>query len=243
MTSSFGHSLADLPAEKWTTVHGLRVPTFVGGGHHRSLSSRAHSVGLIRFLVGSVLYTIVTLMDKKHAWDQEGLYRVPGAAARVARAKTALDTNQPLSGMHSINDIASLHKTFLREMPEGLLAPLKGAFEQAARLPPSAVPEALALLLQLLPAASRDVLLFQLPLWARVVEHAAANRMDSRNLALMLAPNVFHSPQDDARAFADDFAPADAQDSLTLSLQLLVEHTGSLRCVPALPFFILMFML
>lgn len=100
-------------------------------------------------------------MEKKHAWDQEGLYRVPGSTARVIRAKHALDAGQPLCGMHSINDIASLHKAFLRDMPDGMLSSMKAAFVQAVRVKAEDASEAINLVCQLLPPANRDLLLFQ----------------------------------------------------------------------------------
>ncbi len=32
-------------------------------------------------------------------------------------------------------------------------------------------------------------------LWGQVIKHASGNKMDARNLALMLSPNIFHSPK------------------------------------------------
>jgi len=91
-------------------------------------------------------------------------------------------------------DFAGLLKQFLRELPEPLLtAHLQDAFLACCDLtPPPKRVSAVLLLCHLLPKHNLSTLRYIFTFLRRVVERAAHNKMDAANVAICLAPNIFH---------------------------------------------------
>ncbi|XP_078079106.1 rho GTPase-activating protein 19 isoform X2 [Mustelus asterias] len=136
----------------------------------------------------------------------EGLFRIPGNSVRLQSLKDALNSGTDVnldSGEFHPNDVATLLKMFLGELPEPLLshrhynAHLKIAdlmvFDTKGKKP---VPdkerqiEALQLLFLLLPSANRNLLKLLLDLLYQTAKHQDRNKMTAYNLALMFAPHI-----------------------------------------------------
>ncbi|XP_053306010.1 rho GTPase-activating protein 19 [Spea bombifrons] len=137
----------------------------------------------------------------------EGLFRIPGNSNRQQILKDALNNGIDIdveSGEFHPNDIATLLKMFLGELPEPLLthkhyhAHLKiadlmrfddkgnrtGAPDKEKQI------EALQLLFLLLPSPNRNLLKLLLDLLYQTAKKQDRNKMSAHNLALMFAPHI-----------------------------------------------------
>uniref|UniRef100_A0A8B9QJW4 Rho GTPase-activating protein 18 n=1 Tax=Apteryx owenii TaxID=8824 RepID=A0A8B9QJW4_APTOW len=129
--------------------------------------------------------------------ETEGLLRVPGVAARVKSLCQELEAKFYEGTFNWENvkqhDAASLLKLFIRELPQPLLTVeyLK-AFQDVQNLPMKKQQlQALNLLVLLLPEANRDTLKVLLEFLQRVIDHRDKNKMTLKNVAMVMAPNLF----------------------------------------------------
>ncbi|NXE48952.1 RHG18 protein, partial [Casuarius casuarius] len=129
--------------------------------------------------------------------ETEGLLRIPGVAARVKSLCQELEAKFYEGTFNWENvkqhDAASLLKLFIRELPQPLLTVeyLK-AFQDVQNLPTRKQQlQALNLLVLLLPEANRDTLKVLLEFLQRVIEHRDKNKMTLKNVAMVMAPNLF----------------------------------------------------
>ncbi|NXG28421.1 RHG18 protein, partial [Dromaius novaehollandiae] len=129
--------------------------------------------------------------------ETEGLLRIPGVAARVKSLCQELEAKFYEGTFNWENvkqhDAASLLKLFIRELPQPLLTVeyLK-AFQDVQNLPTKKQQlQALNLLVLLLPEANRDTLKVLLEFLQRVIEHRDKNKMTLKNVAMVMAPNLF----------------------------------------------------
>jgi len=92
-------------------------------------------------------------------------------------------------------DFAGLLKQFLRELPEPLLTSrLQDSFLNCYDLtPPSKRISAILLLCHLLPSHNLSALQYICAFLRRVVDRSVHNKMDTANVAICLAPNIFHT--------------------------------------------------
>ncbi|XP_045709757.1 rho GTPase-activating protein 19 isoform X2 [Phyllostomus hastatus] len=137
----------------------------------------------------------------------EGLFRVPGNSVRQQILRDALNNGSDIdleSGEFHSNDVATLLKMFLGELPEPLLthkhfhAHLKIAdltqFDDKGNktnVPDKARQiEALQLLFLILPPPNRNLLKLLLDLLYQTAKKQDKNKMSAYNLALMFAPHV-----------------------------------------------------
>uniref|UniRef100_A0A8W4FD20 Rho GTPase activating protein 19 n=1 Tax=Sus scrofa TaxID=9823 RepID=A0A8W4FD20_PIG len=137
----------------------------------------------------------------------EGLFRVPGNSVRQQILRDALNNGTDIdleSGEFHSNDVATLLKMFLGELPEPLLTHkhfhvhLKIAdlmqFDDKGNK--TNVPdkerqiEALQLLFLILPPPNRNLLKLLLDLLYQTAKKQDKNKMSAYNLALMFAPHV-----------------------------------------------------
>ncbi|XP_051882900.1 rho GTPase-activating protein 19 [Pristis pectinata] len=173
----------------------------------------------------------------------EGLFRVPGNIVRQQFLKEALNSGADIdldSGEFHPNDVATLLKMFLGELPEPLLshrhynAHLKIAglmvFDTKGK---KAVPdkdrriEALQLLFLLLPLASRNLLKLLLDLLYHTAKQQDKNKMSALNLALMFAPHIL---------WPRNMVAADLQENITKlnnGVAFLIKHSQKLFRAPA----------
>ncbi|XP_062311906.1 rho GTPase-activating protein 19, partial [Osmerus eperlanus] len=210
--------LIDLPGAEFSLLlggEGPKTPTIAGtgsaGGFFRSLNFlKRKDKGLVfgspltESSIAQVYQLIQYLSQSEYV---EGLFRVPGNSVRQQALREQLDGGAELdlaSGDFHPNDVATLLKSFLGELPEPLLthrhfhAHLKIAdmtlFDEQGNK--TSVPdkerqmEALQLLLLLLPPASRTLLRLLLDLLYHTARQQDRNKMSAHNLALMFAPHV-----------------------------------------------------
>ncbi|XP_061479804.1 rho GTPase-activating protein 18 isoform X3 [Rhineura floridana] len=129
--------------------------------------------------------------------DTEGLLRIPGVAARIKHLCHELEAKFYEGTFNWENvkqhDAASLLKLFIRELPQPLLTVeyLK-AFQDVQKLPIKKHQlQALNLLVLLLPEGNRDTLKALLEFLQRVIDHRDKNKMTLKNVAVVMAPNLF----------------------------------------------------
>lgn len=129
--------------------------------------------------------------------DTEGLLRIPGVAARVKSLCQELEAKfyeGTFNWEHvKQHDAASLLKLFIRELPQPLFTVeyLK-AFQNVQKLPTKKHQlQALNLLVLLLPEGNRDTLKTLLEFLQRVIDHRDKNKMTLKNVAMVMAPNLF----------------------------------------------------
>ncbi|KAM8924488.1 rho GTPase-activating protein 19 [Pelodytes ibericus] len=137
----------------------------------------------------------------------EGLFRIPGNSSRQQILKDALNSGLDIdveSGEFHPNDVATLLKMFLGELPEPLLThrhyhshlKITGLMLFDGKGNQTGVPdkdkqiEALQLLFLLLPSPNRNLLKLLLDLLYQTAKKQDRNKMSAHNLALMFAPHI-----------------------------------------------------
>ncbi|XP_038597132.1 rho GTPase-activating protein 18 [Tachyglossus aculeatus] len=129
--------------------------------------------------------------------ETEGLLRIPGVAARIKNLCQELEAKfyEGTFNWESVkqHDAASLLKLFIRDLPQPLLSvEYLRAFQAVQYLPTRKQQlQALNLLIILLPEANRDTLKVLLEFLERVIDHREKNKMTARNVAMVMAPNLF----------------------------------------------------
>ncbi|XP_060789932.1 rho GTPase-activating protein 11A isoform X3 [Neoarius graeffei] len=126
--------------------------------------------------------------------DTEGLFRKSGSVVRVKALRVKLDHSEECLSTALPSDIAGLLKQFFRELPEPLLASdLQSSFLKAQELPTSEDrTSAILLLSSVLTHESLNTLRYFCSFLKRVSQRSAENKMDSSNLSVIFAPNLFH---------------------------------------------------
>ncbi|XP_024145896.1 rho GTPase-activating protein 19 isoform X1 [Oryzias melastigma] len=242
--------LIDLPGTEFSQLlgeEGPKTPTGGNGGFFRSLNFlKRKDKG---FVFGSPLtdgciaqiYQLIEYLSRN--LHVEGLFRVPGNSVRQQTLKELLNSGADVdlhSGDFHPNDVATLLKTFLGELPEPLLthrhfnAHLKIAdmtlFDEHGNK--TTVPnkerqiEALQLLFLLLPPANRSLLKLLLDLLYHTAKLQDKNKMSAHNLALMFAPHVLWPRHMTAADLKDHLK------TLNTSMAFLIKHSQKLFRAP-----------
>uniref|UniRef100_A0A4X2LLF9 Rho GTPase-activating protein 19 n=1 Tax=Vombatus ursinus TaxID=29139 RepID=A0A4X2LLF9_VOMUR len=208
--------LIDLPGTELAQLMGevdLKLPSGAGtaSGFFRSLMSLKRKEKGVVFgspLTEEGIAQIYQLIEYLHKnLRVEGLFRVPGNSVRQQVLRDALNNGADVdleSGEFHSNDVASLLKMFLGELPEPLLthrhfhAHLKIAdlmqFDDKGNK--TSIPdkerqiEALQLLFLILPPPNRNLLKLLLDLLYQTAKKQDKNKMSAHNLALMFAPHI-----------------------------------------------------
>uniref|UniRef100_A0A8W4FPL7 Rho GTPase-activating protein 19 n=1 Tax=Sus scrofa TaxID=9823 RepID=A0A8W4FPL7_PIG len=174
----------------------------------------------------------------------EGLFRVPGNSVRQQILRDALNNGTDIdleSGEFHSNDVATLLKMFLGELPEPLLTHkhfhvhLKIAdlmqFDDKGNK--TNVPdkerqiEALQLLFLILPPPNRNLLKLLLDLLYQTAKKQDKNKMSAYNLALMFAPHVL---------WPKNVTANDLQENITKlnnGMAFMIKHSQKLFKAPA----------
>lgn len=244
--------LIDLPGSEFSELLGeeaLKTPTGShGGGFFRSFNFLKRKDKDVVFGTplseGSIaqIYQLIEYLSKN--LQLEGLFRVPGNSVRQQTLRDLLNSGTDVdlgSGGFHPNDVATLLKAFLGELPEPLLthrqfhAHLKIAdmtrFDQQGNK--TLVPdkerqiEALQLLLMLLPPANRSLLKLLLELLYHTAKQQDKNKMSAFNLALMFAPHVLWPRYMTAGDLKDNLK------KLNNSMAFLIRHSQKLFRAPA----------
>jgi len=131
----------------------------------------------------------------RDGFDCEGIFRISGNKEKVAMLKDSLDKGEEVDFIKekaNPNDVSSLLKMFLRELPEPLLT-----FERYEKWleaydlqDTSEQRKTIKGLINSLPHANRVLLSNIIPLLARISMNSAINKMDSGNLSKTVGPNL-----------------------------------------------------
>ncbi|WAR20522.1 RHGBA-like protein [Mya arenaria] len=123
--------------------------------------------------------------------DNEGVFRKSGAVSRqkelkLENGKGFMDAN--------VYDVTALVKQFFRELPEPLFTSVyHDTFVRCYQLENSEeATRAVLLACLLLPSEHATTLQYIMKLLAKIATHSEKNKMDSTNLAVVLAPNLMH---------------------------------------------------
>ncbi|KAF9130655.1 hypothetical protein BGW39_002797, partial [Mortierella sp. 14UC] len=144
-------------------------------------------------MVPAVLYRCAQFLEAKGV-DEVGLYRVPGSHANVQRLKRMFDTGKDydLLTMDAIdaNDIATLLKLYLRELPSPLLPPvLLGQF-QSLLTTDRHICHTLRGILIRLPRPNYVVLSYLCHHLSKIASHSDKTKMTVSNLGVVFAPTL-----------------------------------------------------
>ncbi|CAH0397977.1 unnamed protein product [Chilo suppressalis] len=130
------------------------------------------------------------------ALSEEGLFRIAGGTSKVRRMKLSLDAglfNVPLPrDYRDMHVVASVLKSYLRELPEPLLTyRLYENFIAASRQPSEqARLNALWEAIHLLPDANFQNLRYLIKFLSALTQNQSTNKMTPSNLAIVIAPNL-----------------------------------------------------
>ncbi|XP_016414718.1 rho GTPase-activating protein 11A [Sinocyclocheilus rhinocerous] len=126
--------------------------------------------------------------------DTEGLFRKSGSVVRVKSLRAKLDQGEDCLSTALPLDVAGLLKQFFRELPEPVLtSDLHSAFLKAQELPTDEERTSATVLLScVLPDRNLNTLRYFFSFLKTVSQRCAENKMDSSNLSVIFAPNLFH---------------------------------------------------
>uniref|UniRef100_A0A9J8DA96 Rho GTPase activating protein 11A n=1 Tax=Cyprinus carpio carpio TaxID=630221 RepID=A0A9J8DA96_CYPCA len=126
--------------------------------------------------------------------DTEGLFRKSGSVVRVKSLRAKLDQGEDCLSTALPLDVAGLLKQFFRELPEPVLtSDLHSAFLKAQELPTDEERTSATVLLScVLPDRNLNTLRYFFSFLKSVSQRCAENKMDSSNLSVIFAPNLFH---------------------------------------------------
>ncbi|KAL4237260.1 Rho GTPase-activating protein 6 [Mactra antiquata] len=126
--------------------------------------------------------------------ENEGVFRKSGAVTRQKEIKQQLESGKNGLDGANVHDVTALVKQFFRELPEPLFtSAYHDTFIRCFQLGSQEVStRAVLLLCLLLPAEHLSTLRFIMKLLAKIALQAEKNKMDSTNLAVVLAPNIMH---------------------------------------------------
>ncbi|XP_054839102.1 rho GTPase-activating protein 19 [Eublepharis macularius] len=245
--------LIDLPGAELAQLMGEEEPQLPGGtgvasGFFRSLMSlKRKEKGLVfgAPLTEEGIAQVSQLIEYLHKnLRMEGLFRVPGNSTRQQILKEALNSGAEVDldcGEFHSNDVATLLKMFLGELPEPLLthkhfhAHLKISdlmqFDDKGNK--TSIPdkerqiEALQLLFLILPPPNRNLLKLLLDLLYQTAKKQDKNKMSAHNLALMFAPHIL---------WPRNVTASDLQENITKlnnGMTFMIKHSQKLFKAPS----------
>ncbi|XP_042192961.1 rho GTPase-activating protein 19 isoform X2 [Callorhinchus milii] len=243
--------LIDLPGTEFAQLIGEeqpKLPNSSSSSFFRSfhfLRRRGKGVVFGAPLTEEGIAQIYQLIEYLHKnLHVEGLFRIPGNSVRQQSLREALNSGMEMDlecGEFHPNDVATMLKAFLGELPEPLLshrhynAHLKIAdlmvFDALGNKTSVADKErqieALQLLFLLLPSATRNLLKLLLDLLYHTAKQQLSNKMSAHNLALMFAPHIL---------WPRNLLVSDLQENitrLTNGVTFMIKHSQKLFRAPA----------
>ncbi|CAK9803437.1 Rho GTPase-activating protein 17 [Anthophora quadrimaculata] len=146
--------------------------------------------------------------------EEEGLFRIAGAASKSRRIKLSLDacclTLPTALEYKDPHVIAGALKSYLRELPEPLLTyKLYPEWMAAAKITQNEIRlRALWEVLHKLPQANLENLRFLIKFLAVLTKNQDVNKMSPQNIAIVIAPNLIWSPQEDVNTMVMNMSTA-----------------------------------
>jgi len=138
--------------------------------------------------VPTVLVTMKKYLYDNGGLEQEGVFRLAGDEKETIGVKEQLNTDT-FKGCDDINCVANLIKVWFREMPTQLLNQLPSSSFLTIEADDECVQ-----LLDVLKEPNKTLLLWLLDLLGDVAAKESINKMTPRNLAIVVAPNLFTTP-------------------------------------------------
>ena len=134
--------------------------------------------------------------------NTEGIFRIGGQHSEIKALRDKFERNAVDNldkNLHSVNTVASLLKLYLREMPEPLLSyELYECFKAIGDIEDDDTrKESICAIISILPKYNYECAGFLLRFLKKVSSNSSINKMDSRNLALIFAPNILKSEDND----------------------------------------------
>ncbi|NXJ76001.1 RHGBA protein, partial [Trogon melanurus] len=158
----------------------------------------------------------------------EGLFRKSGSIVRLKALKSKLDQGENCLSAALPCDVAGLLKQFFRELPEPILPPhLQEGFFKAQQLG-NEKKTATVLLSCLMADRTIEALRYFFNFLRTVSLRSNENRMDSSNLAVIFAPNLLHSNENEKMS-------AGTEKKIRLQaavVQTLIDHASEIGQVP-----------
>ncbi|KXN87662.1 RHO GTPase-activating protein RGD1 [Leucoagaricus sp. SymC.cos] len=141
---------------------------------------------------------------EKHGIKNQGVYRVSGTMSKIAALRAKLDKDldsvdldaPEWSNENDINNVTSVMKMWMRELPEALLTfSLHQGFIEAAKIENDRLRQIrLHERVNDLPDPNYSTLKYFLGHLHRINQHAADNQMSMQNLAIVFGPTLFGQP-------------------------------------------------
>ncbi|NXF04499.1 RHGBA protein, partial [Smithornis capensis] len=158
----------------------------------------------------------------------EGLFRKSGSLVRLKALKSKLDQGENCLSAALPCDVAGLLKQFFRELPEPILPPhLQEGLFKAQQLG-SEKKTATVLLSCLMADRTIEALRYFFNFLRTVSLRSVENRMDSSNLAVIFAPNLLHSNENEKMS-------ANTEKKVRLQaavVETLIDHATEIGQVP-----------
>ncbi|NXE47000.1 RHGBA protein, partial [Casuarius casuarius] len=158
----------------------------------------------------------------------EGLFRKSGSLLRLKALKSKLDQGENCLSAALPCDVAGLLKQFFRELPEPILPPhLQEGLFKAQQLG-NEKKTATVLLSCLMADRTIEALRYFFNFLRTVSLRSNENRMDSSNLAVIFAPNLLHSSENEKMT-------ANTEKKIRLQaavVQTLIDHAAEIGQVP-----------
>ncbi|XP_024057823.2 rho GTPase-activating protein 11A isoform X3 [Terrapene carolina triunguis] len=159
----------------------------------------------------------------------EGLFRKSGSFVRLKTLKSQLDHGENCLPAALPCDVAGLLKQFFRELPEPILpTDLQEALFKAQHLENEEKNTATVLLSCLVSDRTIDTLRYFFNFLRNVSLRSNENKMDSSNLAVIFAPNLLHSSDNEKMS-------VNTEKKLRLQaavVQTLIDHAADIGRVP-----------
>eukprot|EP00004_Rigifila_ramosa_P003215 TRINITY_DN13397_c0_g1_i1.p1 TRINITY_DN13397_c0_g1~~TRINITY_DN13397_c0_g1_i1.p1 ORF type:complete len:792 (-),score=144.29 TRINITY_DN13397_c0_g1_i1:1-2127(-) len=201
-------------------LNAVHLPELVYDFDNKNLPPHQHiksphavfGVPLVELFTRSGKMPLIATTTIQHLYDNcthiEGLFRIAGSQAEVQRFRRIFeDGHAPDFTGCDVHAISGVLKLFLREMPDPLI-PLASydAFLQAIKNQPDDAAKIANLLplVQLLPPAHQALLFDLCVLLARVAQNKEQTKMSSKNLSIVIAPNILRSGQETQLSMLSD---------------------------------------
>lgn len=140
------------------------------------------------------------LTDGASRIDEEGIFRVPGNADRIADMRLRYDQHKEVR-LSGTPEVAGLLKLYFRTLPEPLIPrtlfdPLIAADDGGAAGPQRRI-ETYKVVVSMMPRLARDTLQYLAEFLLRVADRASVNKMEAKNLAVCWAPTLMRGGTDE----------------------------------------------
>jgi len=141
--------------------------------------------------IPSVLVTMKNYLYENDALLKEGIFRLPGDENEGNTVKDQLNRGT-FCGCKDVNCVANLIKVWFRELPQQVL----NSVPKETLIHANELDDCLKVLTSL-PEPNRSITKWLLELLADVAANEQQNKMSARNLAIVVAPNLFSTSEID----------------------------------------------